>query len=50
MSAALLNSQPRVRAPGLNVLPPGTERYLVRAGGSVALTLDAGYQIELVNP
>ena len=50
MNAPQITSLPRVRTPGLNVLPPGTERYLVKAGGSVALTLNAGDQIELVNP
>jgi aminomethyltransferase len=50
MTAPLFVSPPRVRSPGLSPLPTGTERYLVRAGGSVALTLAAGEQIELVNP
>ena len=50
MSAVAPFASPRVLNPGLNTLPPGTERYLVRAGGSVTLTLDAGDQIELINP
>ncbi len=41
---------PRVRQPGLNALPPNTERYLVKGGGSVALGLAAGDELELVNP
>ena len=42
--------QPRVLEPGLNTLPPGVERYVVRAGGITALELAAGDRIELVNP
>ena len=48
--SAELQSTPRVLTPGLNALPSGTERYRVVAGGSVALTLAAGDEIELVNP
>jgi aminomethyltransferase len=40
----------RVLEPGLNTLPPGIERYVVRAGGITALELAAGDAIELVNP
>jgi aminomethyltransferase len=40
----------RVLEPGLNTLPPGVERYVVRAGGITALELAAGDAIELVNP
>jgi aminomethyltransferase len=40
----------RVLEPGLNTLPPGVERYAVRAGGITALELAAGDAIELVNP
>jgi aminomethyltransferase len=36
--------------PGLNTLPPDTERYVVRAGGITALELFSGDEIELVNP
>ena len=50
MNTVAIENLPRVLTPGLNALPPGTERYLVKAGGSVALTLDAGDEIELVNP
>ena len=50
MSAPLFVSPPRVRLPGLNALPANTERYRVRAGGSVALLLGAGDQLELVSP
>ena len=50
MSQPLFTSQPRVRKPGLNVLPANTERYLVKGGGSTALSLAAGDELELVNP
>ena len=40
----------RVKEPGLNALPPNTERYLVRAKGSVAITLNPGDELEIVNP
>ena len=40
----------RVLEPGLNTLPPGVERYVVRACGITALELAAGDALELVNP
>ena len=40
----------RVLEPGLNTLPPGVERYVVRAGGITALELAAGDMLQLVNP
>lgn len=46
MSTALL----RVLEPGLNTLPANTERYLVRGNGSVAITLNPGDELKLVNP
>jgi len=50
MNMPLFVSPARLREPGLNALPANTERYLVRGGGSVALDLAAGDEIELVNP
>jgi aminomethyltransferase len=50
MNAPLFVSPVRLRQPGLNTLPANTERYLVHGGGSVTLGLDAGDEIELVNP
>ncbi len=50
MNPPLFVSPVRVRQPGLNALPANTERYLVRGGGSVALTLAAGDEIELISP
>lgn len=34
----------------MNALPPDTERFLVKANGSLAINLRAGDEIELVNP
>jgi len=50
MNAPLFVSPDRVREPGLNALPAGTERYRVRAGGSVMLGLEPGDELELVSP
>ena len=50
MNAPLFVSPVRVLEPGLNTLPPNTERYVVRAGGVTAIELAAGDEIELVNP
>jgi len=50
MDTPLFVSPVRLRQPGLNALPVNTERYLVRGGGSVTLGLEAGDEIELVNP
>ena len=50
MNAPLFTSPVRVREPGLNALPANTERYLVRGGGSLALQLYPGDEIELVSP
>ena len=50
MNAPLMVSPPRILEPGLNTLPPNTERYVVRAGGITALELFSGDAIVLVNP
>ena len=50
MNAPLFVSPVRVLEPGLNTLPPDTERYVVRAGGITALELFGGDRIEMVNP
>ncbi len=50
MSAPLFVSPVRVLEPGLNSLPPDTERYVVRAGGITALELFGGDRVEVVNP
>jgi aminomethyltransferase len=50
MSAPLFTTPERVRQPGLNALPANTERYLINGGGSLALALGAGDELELVSP
>ncbi len=40
----------RVLEPGLNVLAANTERYLVRARGSLAITLTPGDELEIISP
>ena len=50
MNAPLFVSPARTLEPGLNALPPDTERYVVRAAGITALELQAGDEIELVSP
>ncbi len=50
MNSVPFASQKRVLEPGLNTLAANTERYLVRGGGSLAITLDAGDELEVINP
>ena len=42
--------QPRVLVPGLMMLGPGVERYRVTGGGATVLALDAGDELEVVDP
>ena len=42
--------QPRVLVPGLLLLGPGVERYRVSGGGATVLSLDAGDELEIVDP
>ncbi len=50
MNSVPFASQKRVLEPGLNTLAANTERYLVRGGGSLAITLNAGDELEVINP
>ena len=50
MNMPSFTSSPRVREPGLGALPANTERYLIKGGGSLALALAAGDELELINP
>ncbi|MEM7292258.1 MAG: DUF1989 domain-containing protein [Pseudomonadota bacterium] len=40
----------RMIEPGLNTLPPGVERYVVRAGGITVLSIMGGDEIRVANP
>ena len=50
MNAPLLVPPTRILEPGLNILPTGTERYPIRGGGSLAITLNPGDEIEITSP
>lgn len=50
MNAPLFSSPIRVLEPGLNSLTANTERYLVRASGSLAITLNPGDELEIISP
>jgi len=50
MDIPIYTSPQRLLEPGLNALPANTERYVVRAHGSLTLGLDAGDEIDLINP
>ncbi len=50
MSAPLFISPARVLEPGLRVLAANTERYLVRGGGSLAIILNPGDELEVISP
>ena len=50
MNAPLNINPVRLLEPGLNALPPNTERYPVRAGGSLSVLLYAGDELEIVSP
>ena len=50
MNSPLFVSQSRVLEPGLNLLAANTERYPVRAGGSLAITLNPGDELEIISP
>ena len=45
-----LPEQSRVFVPGLLMLGPGVERYRVTGGGATVLALDAGDELEIVDP
>ncbi|MBW8727570.1 MAG: DUF1989 domain-containing protein [Inquilinus limosus] len=38
-----------IRTPGIPVLPPGTERYRVRGGGSLVIRVEAGDQVTVTD-
>ncbi|MEM7562173.1 MAG: DUF1989 domain-containing protein [Pseudomonadota bacterium] len=50
MNAPLFTSPVRLLQPGLNRLPPNTERYVIKGGGSLSLILSAGDEFELTSP
>ena len=38
-----------VREPGLNILPPGVERYVIQGGGIHVFEINSDDKIEIVN-
>ena len=38
-----------IREPGLNVLPPGVERYIVEGGGLTGIQILPDDEIEIIN-
>ena len=42
-------TRPRVLQPGLRLLPPGVQRYVVAGGGSIVLELAGGDNLEIVD-
>jgi aminomethyltransferase len=48
-SAVVWPLRPRVLEPGLPALDPGVERYLVRGGGAIAIALEPGDVLEIVD-
>jgi aminomethyltransferase len=50
MNAPLFISPVRTLEPGLNILAPNIERYVIRAGGITAIELTAGDEFQLVSP
>ena len=38
-----------IKEPGLNVLPPGVERYVVNAGGITGIQIFPEDEIEIIN-
>ena len=48
--SATITARPRVSEPGLRLLPPGVERYVVRAKGATVFHLFAGDSLDIVDP
>ena len=45
----MLNTSANIKEPGLNVLPPGVERYTVNGGGLTGIQVFPDDEIEIVN-
>ena len=48
-SAVVSRLRPKVLEPGLPALDPGVERYVVRGGGAIAVALEPGDLLEVVD-
>ncbi|HSJ97026.1 MAG TPA: aminomethyltransferase, partial [Myxococcota bacterium] len=49
VSAVVTPLRPKVLEPGLAALEPGVERYVVRGGGAIAIALEPGDKLEIVD-
>ena len=45
----MLNNSANIKEPGLNVLPPGVERYIVNGGGLTGIQILPDDEIEIIN-
>ena len=45
----MLNTSANIKEPGLNVLPPGVERYMVNGGGLTGVQILPDDEIEIIN-
>ena len=45
----MLEENLRINEPGLNVLPPGVERYVVNGGGLTGVQVFPDDEIEIIN-
>ena len=45
----MLNINTNIKEPGLNVLPPGVERYVVSGGGLTGIQILPDDEIEILN-
>ena len=45
----MLETSLNIREPGLNVLPPGVERYIVNGGGITGIQILPDDDIEIIN-
>ena len=48
-SAVLSSLRPKVLEPGLPALDPGVERYIVQGGGAIAIAIEPGDALEVVD-
>ena len=45
----MLNTSASIKEPGLNILPPGVERYIVNGGGLTGIQILPDDEIEIIN-
>ena len=45
----MLNTSASIKEPGLNILPPGVERYIVNGGGLTGIQVLPDDEIEIIN-